>query len=416
MTHFARVSSNLKVKGAPMTGFLAVTRKSILFGGLALAIASPPGTAHAAKIHVLYAFQGGNDGASPFGAVIRKDGVRYGTTYYGGTDDLGTVFRLDGDGIESVLHSFTGGSDGASPQTGLIADATGNLYGTTSAAGAGNCGTVFKVTPKGDESVLYAFQCGVDGSSPTGGVVSDAAGNLYGTTYAGGTSGLGTIFKIATDGTKTVFYAFKGGSDGADPSAGLIIDKKGNLYGTTYAGGTVGLGTVFKITPNGTETMLHAFTGGSDGATPFASVTRDGSGNLYGTTYTGGGGGCNGNGCGTVFRVARNGTETVLYSFAGGTDGTGPYGGLVLDANGNLYGTTLYGGSTNCNGNGCGMIFRIAPDGTKTMLYAFSGSDGARPSANLTTDKKGHLYGTTFDGGGSGCGGSGCGVVFKVRE
>ena len=225
-----------------MSSILGITRASVLFGALVLGTATQIETAHAAKFHVLYVFQGGSDGASPFGAMIKDTKGRYGTTYYGGTNNVGTVFKLAPDGTESVLHSFVSGSDGANPQTDLIADATGNLYGTTLAGGVSGCGTVFKVKPNGSETVLYAFKCRPDGFTPNGGLVMDAAGNLYGTTYGGGAPNQGTVFKLAPDGTETILYSFQGGSDAAYPVAGLIIDKKGNLFGTTYGGGDAGLG------------------------------------------------------------------------------------------------------------------------------------------------------------------------------
>lgn len=396
-----------------MVSILSAAGRSVLFGALVLGIAAP--SAHAAKFHVLYAFQDG-DAASPFGAMIDGNKGSYGATYYGGTNNLGAVFRLTGNGKEKVLYSFAGGSDGANPQTDLITDADGNLYGTASAGGANNCGIAFKVRPNGLETVLYTFKCRPDGFTPNGGLVMDTAGNLYGTTYGGGAPNMGTVFKLAPDGTETIAYAFQGGGDAAYPNSGLIRDKKGNLFGTTYGGGTAALGTVYKISPKGKETVLYSFQGGSDGASPFASLIADASGNLYGTTWAGGGSGCNGSGCGTVFRVALDGTETVLHSFAGGSDGFGPYAGVTLDASGNLYGSTLYGGGSGCSGNGCGLVFQLAPDGSKTDLHDFTGADGSRPSANFLADTKGNLYGTTFDGGGSGCGGSGCGVVFKIKE
>ena len=396
-----------------MTDILGTTGKCILFGGLFLAIAAP---AQASKFSVLYVFQGGSDAGSPIGGLTKDGTVRYGTTYYGGTSNLGTVYKLAKDGAETVLHSFTGGSDGANPEAGLIADAKGTLYGTTYSGGTEDRGAVFKITPKGHETVLYSFcpnypNCS-DGFDPSAGLVVDAKGNLYGTTYAGGGDSLGTVFEVAPDGTETVLYSFKGGSDGADPNAAVIADAKGNFYGTTYGGGTSGLGTVFKLAPDGTETVLYSFAGGSDGAYPFASLILDAKGNLYGTTYSGGSGND-----GTVFKLARDGTETVLHSFAGGSDGTSPDSSLTEDNNGNLYGSTLYGGNTaDCSGNGCGTVFRLAPDGTKTILHAFAGSDGAQPDASFVIGKKGELFSTTYNGGNTGCGGTGCGVIFKIRE
>ena len=396
-----------------MTNILGAAGKCILFGGLFLAIAVP---AQATRFNVVYVFQGGSDAASPIGG-LNKDGRKlYGTTYYGGTNNLGTVYKLGRGGTEVVLHSFTGGSDGANPEAGLTADAKGALYGTTYSGGAKGRGTVFKITPRGHETVLYSFcpnypNCS-DGFDPSAGLVVDAKGNLYGTTYAGGADSLGTVFEVAPDGTQTVLYSFKGGNDGADPNAAVIADAKGNFYGTTYGGGTSGQGTVFELAANGTESVLYSFKGGSDGANPFASLILDANGNLYGTTYSGGN-----SSHGTVFKLAPDGTETVLYAFAGGSDGTSPDSSLTADERGNLYGTTLYGGNTaDCSGNGCGTVFKLAPDGTKTILHAFAGSDGAQPNASFVAGRRGELISTTYNGGNTGCGGTGCGVIYKIRK
>ena len=257
-----------------MSSILGVTGKSILFGALVLGVAAPTETAHAAKFHVLYVFQGGSDGVSPFGAMIKDTKGHYGTTYYGGTNNAGTVFKLARDGTESVLYSFTGGSDGANPQTDLIADAAGNLYGTASAGGASSCGTVFKIRPNGHETLLYAFKCRPDGFTPNGGLVMDSAGNLYGTTYGGGAPNQGTIFKLAPDGTETILYAFQGGSDAAYPVAGLITDKRGNLFGTTYGGGDAALGTVFKLSPTRKRDCALFLQGGQRWREPICQVDR----------------------------------------------------------------------------------------------------------------------------------------------
>jgi uncharacterized repeat protein (TIGR03803 family) len=396
-----------------MTNIPGAAGKCILMGGLFLAIAAP---AQAAKFKVVYEFQGGSDAASPIGGLNRDGTKLYGTTYYGGTSNLGTVYKPGRGGAEVVLHSFTGGSDGANPKAGLTADAKGTLFGTTYSGGAEDRGTVFRITPRGHETVLYSFcpnypNCS-DGFDPSAGLVVDASGNLTGTTYAGGADSLGTVFEVAPNGTETVLYSFKGGNDGADPNAAVIADANGNFYGTTYGGGTSGLGTVFEIAADGTESVLYSFKGGSDGANPFASLILDANGNLYGTTYSGGS-----SNHGTVFKVAPGGAETVLYAFAGGSDGTSPDSSLTADARGNLYGATLYGGNTaDCSGNGCGTVFKLAPDGAKTILHAFAGSDGAQPNASFVAGKRGELISTTYNGGNTGCGGTGCGVIFKVRK
>jgi uncharacterized repeat protein (TIGR03803 family) len=392
-----------------MSNIVGATGKCILFGGAVLAMAVP---AQAAKFHVLYQFQGGTDASGPIGGLTKAGKLLYGTTYFGGTNNLGTVYTLAKDGAESVLHSFGSGSDGADPEAGLVADAKGNLYGTTYNGGTEDRGTVFKITPKGHETVLYSFcpnypHC-TDGFNVSSSLILDSKGNLYGTTYAGGADSLGTIFEVTPDGTETVLYSFKGGDDGADPSAGLIVDASGNFYGTTYDGGASDLGTVFELAANGTESVLYSFKGGSDGENPVASLILDGQGNLYSTTYSGGS-----SDNGTVFKLAPDGTETVLYTFAGGSDGTSPDSSVAMDKKGNLYSSTLYGGNmTDCGGNGCGTTFKLAPDGTKTILHAFAGSDGAQPSGSLLAGKKGEFFGTTYNGGGS----TDSGVIYELKK
>ena len=196
------------------------------------------------------------------------------------------------------MYSFAGGIDGVWPQAGLVLDATGNLYGTTVNGGASGSGTVFKITPAGVESVVYSFAGGTDGAAPLAGLVLDASGNLYGTTSVGGASCLGTEFKITPAGVESVVHSFAGGTDGAAPQAGLVLDATGNLYGTTANGGASGNGTVFKITPAGGESVVHSFAGGTDGVWPQAGLVLDATGNLYGTTYQGGA-----SNFGTVFRI-----------------------------------------------------------------------------------------------------------------
>jgi uncharacterized repeat protein (TIGR03803 family) len=271
-------------------------------------------------------------------------------------------------------------------------------------------------------TVLYSFQIsGAGGYQPAATMISDKAGNLYGTTALGG-SGYGTVFKLAPDGTETVLYAFKGGSDGFAPAASLLMDAAGNLYGTTQEGGgtgctnNLGCGTVFKLAPDGTETMLHAFTGGSDGAYPVGSLIADKAGNLYGTALDGGMSGCNGNGCGVAFRISPAGTETVLHTFGmKANDGVNPAAGLITDKKGNLYGTTS-GGGDRCSPDGCGTVFELTKKGKENVLYSFAdGNDGAIPAAPLVFDKQGNLYGTAEFGGDTGCAlGGGCGTVFKL--
>ncbi len=298
------------------------------------------------------------------------------------------------------------------PSSGLILDDEGNLYGTT----WGN--TLYKIDNTGKFSVPYTFRASQDGSEPIGGLLRDAEGNIYGTTAGGGKSscnfgtGCGTVFKIDAAGTETVLYSFLGGADGAYPQANVIRDSAGNLYGTTTNGGNPGCrwgcGTVFKLDASGAETVLHTFTGGADGSNPTAGLTLDAAGNLYGVTAYGGYLACPaglGHGCGTVFKIAPNGTKTVLYAFTGGKDGAYPGGNLILDAAGNLYGTTGSGGDANNDGT----IFKIDSTGAETILHRFNNSGGSGPSAGVIRDSAGNLYGTTEYGGKVGSG-----TVFKL--
>src|SRR5579862_2606111 len=301
----------------------------------------------------------------------------------------------------AVLYRFRGAhfADGAAPYASLI-NVNGTLYGTTFYGGdkivKEGLGTVFSVTPSGTEKVLYSFGHGsFDPYWPMASLVN-VKGTLYDTTYAGGVYGNGTVFSVTTTGTEKVLHSFAGGADGAGAEASLV-NVKGTLYGTTSAGGANGVGTVFSVTTTGTEQVLHSFAGGSDGGRPHAALINV-SGTLYGTTNSGGGSGCGGYGCGTVFSVTTTGAEKVLYSFAGGSDGDGPQAGLI-NVSGTLYGTTVYGGA-----NGDGTVFSISTTGTEKVLYSFAGgSDGANPYAALI-NVSGTLYGTTVYGGANGDG------------
>ncbi|HEV2381402.1 MAG TPA: choice-of-anchor tandem repeat GloVer-containing protein [Terriglobia bacterium] len=391
---------------------------------------------------VLYDFPIYN-GSQPFeplsGFVADAAGNLYGTTPYGGTTDNGTVYELTAPYYSSatVLYSFKGGNDGSEPYAALIRDASGTFYGTTQGGGGlgnclGNCGTVFAVNSN-KERVLYAFTGGADGAEPTAGLVRDSAGNFYGTAAAGGIAngcggyGCGVVFKLDRTGNETVLHTFTGGADGGGPYAGLARDQAGNLYGTTEWGGSLGntcfalvtgCGVVFKLDPSGNETVLYTFTGGADGGGPGGgTLLLDATGNLYGTAQQGGNtSSCTYSfGCGVVYEVTPGGVETVLYSFSGGTDGRMPYAGLVRDGKGNLYGTTNNGGSTN-NGNGfcaevdgCGVIFRLTPAGTETVLHAFDATDGYLCEGALLYHS-GFLYGATYAGGTEGYG-----LTFKLQ-
>ena len=306
-------------------------------------------------------------------------------------------------GNETVLYSFTGtGGDGSGP-TGVVLDAQGNLYGTTNGGGAFGAGTVFKVDTSGNETVLYSFAGSPDGASPVAGVVLDAQGNLYGTTNGGGAYGAGTVFKVDTTGAETVLYSFHGAS-GTYPLGGVVLDAQGNLYGTTIGGGAYGLGTVFKVDTTGAETVLYSFTHGTDGQQPHAGVVLDAQGNLYGTTYFGGYLECPADaplGCGTVFKLDTTGQFTVLHAFGGRGDGFFPLGDLALDVQGNLYGTCFEGPADNG-----GMVFALYTSGTYTVLHIFTRTkSGIAPGGwdletGVTLGAQGNLYGTTHIGGG----------------
>jgi len=424
----------------------------LIFDGIALA-AGP-------KEVVLDRFVLHKDGNFPAAGLIQDSaGNLYGTTRLGGASGFGIVFELTPPATaadawtESILYSFQGGNDGANPTAGLVFDPAGNLYGTTSGGGgatkcSSGCGTAFQLVPPAvatdswTENVLYAFQGGNDGANPLAGLILDSEGNLYGTTSAGGRFTDGTVFQLAppttTGGTwtETLLHIFGGNPDGKQPVAGLLFDKQGNLYGTTALGGGFKSGVIFKLhhTEGGTwnELLLYTFTGASDGGNPADSLVMDKEENLYGTTPLGGTGTCtfSGSTCGTVFRLAPPATEggawteTVLYSFQGGDDGDFPVAGLVFDKVGNLFGTTVAGGSGSCTLStstvGCGTVFQLAPPAaagilwTETVLYSFLGdpNDGAQPLAGVIFGAKGGaLLGTTSLGGHRT---ANTGVVFEV--
>jgi len=397
------------------------------------------GAALAQKESVLYSFcaqYNCNDGEFPqAGLLLDQKGNLYGTTSTGGPYDecgnhggegCGLVFKLSPRGKETVLYDFCERgypcTDGATPLAGLIFDRNGYLYGTTEYGGAHGEGVVFKLTPKGKYAVLYSFcahnNC-TDGYNPAAGLVFDEKGNLYGTTRSGGAYGAGVVFRLTPEGKETVLYSFCAQSkcaDGYYPAAGLVFDQKGNLYGTAEYGGAYNGGVVFKLTPKGKYAVLHGFcaqSGCTDGEYPAAGLVFDLKGNLYGTTAGGGVSNCDGSTCGVVFKLTPKGTETVVYSFcsqSGCTDGEYPAAGLVFDLKGNLYGTTASGGERYA-----GVVFKLTPKGKETVLYSFCAqggnncTDGDAPYAGVAFDQKGNLYGTTYWGGGGGVG-----VVFKL--
>ena len=302
------------------------------------------------------------------------------------------VFKLDTSGHETVLYSFTGGADGGYPDAGVIRDSAGNLYGTTSGGGASGAGVVFKVDTSGNETVLYTFTGGADGGNPYAGVIRDPAGNLYGTTAFGGTAGQGVVFKVDTSGNETVLHTFMRGLDGDQPDlAGVILDSVGNLYGTAAFGGAGGQGVVYKLDTSGNETVLYAFPGAADGQYPYNEGVIFGSdGHLYGTTFYGGK-----KGDGVVYQLDGDGNEKVLYSFQLLTaNGFGqPTGGVIRDSAGNLYGTTFIGQADV--GYGYGVVYKVDTAGHSTVLHNFTdGADGGDPYGGVIRDSKGNLYGT----------------------
>jgi uncharacterized repeat protein (TIGR03803 family) len=406
---------------------------------LALALFIVP--AQAQTYTVLHSFKGfPHDGRTPLGGVVLDPaGNLYGTTEFGGHFGDGTVFRLAANGTETILFNFYKSQTldaGVFPQGGLVRDAAGNLYGTTERGGVESdcpfhpygtgCGTVFKVSATGHLTVLHRFHFN-DGalaiSAPA--LTLDGAGNLYGTTLGGGFPfdiGNGVVFKLAPSGKLSVLFKF--GTNGTDtgfgPYGGVVRDANGNLYGTTVNGGAAA-GVVYKLDTSNKETVLHVFNGPGDGENPMSGVIIDSAGNLYGTAQGGGSFfNCAGfAGCGFVFKLDASGTETILYDFTGGTDGGNPFGGLIRDSAGNLFGTTTFGGDLTCNApQGCGVVYKLDTAGTQTVLHAFSGgTDGAYPDDSLVLDSGGNLYGTASAGGDrTGCSANGCGVVFKIAH
>jgi uncharacterized repeat protein (TIGR03803 family) len=358
---------------------------------------------------VLYAFPGAADGQHPYngGLIFAWDGQLYGTGSYGGKSGAGVLYQLDGRGNEQVLYSFASNTaEGFGQPTGtVLRDWGGNFYGTTFIGQADTgygYGVVYKVDTAGHAKVLHNFTNGADGGNPYGGVISDWEGNLYGTAVGGGASGAGVVFKIDKSGNESVLYSFTGGADGAHPYGELVRDWKGNLYGTTNGGGASSAGAVFKIDKSGNESVLYSFTGGSDGGYPLAGVILDSKGILYGTTNGGGA-----SGAGVVFKVDTSGNETVLYSFTGGDDGGYPlWVVLARDGAGNLYGTTSGGGAS-----GAGVVFKVDTSGNETVLHSFTGGDdGGNPYVGVIFGPEGNLYGTADSGGASSAG-----VVFEIK-
>jgi len=350
------------------------------------------------------------DGDKPQDSLVQGfDGDFYGTTYYGGAHNFGTVFKITSTGTLTTLYSFcvqTGCTDGKYPGANLVQGTDGNFYGTTNYGGVYNGGEVFKITPAGTLTVLYNFcslaEC-TDGQGPYTGLIQATDGNFYGTTHSGGTYFDGTVFKITPAGVLTKLYSFcqlTGCPDGRTPTAGLVQASDGNLYGSTSVNGANGYGTIFKITTAGVLTTLYSFcaeTACTDGKLP-GGLIQAADGNLYGTA----GGGAYDQG--TVFKITTAGALTTLYSFCpltGCADGSDPRAGVIQATDGNFYGTTYLGGAHFDEGT----IFKITPAGTLTTLYSFcalSGCpDGGELNAGLVQGTDGSFYGTTYFGDGT---------------
>ena len=416
----------------------------LVVAGCSLVLVSAIPAAWGQTYTVIHNFGGGLDGAEPSaGLTIDSAGNLYGPTFEGDAG-TGTVYKLShhsGGWLLSPLYLFPGGSDGSVPYARVIFGPSGALYGTTGFGGEGpcqtyyhtGCGTVFSLQPQPhppatpltlwNEQVLYRFSGGSDGANPySGDVVFDSAGSIYGTTYNGGaqacSGGCGVVYKLTPSGgswSESVLYAFTG-LDGTHPWAGVTFDHAGNLYGTTVYGGAYNAGTIFELTPSGSgwvEHVIYSFTGGSDGGNPYAGLIFDASGNLYGAAGSGGAGGG-----GTVFELTPSGggwNSATLYSFSGATGqfAPGPVANLVLDSAGSLYGTTHADGTYYY-----GSVFKLTPSGggwNYSSLHDFTGgADGGYPRSNIVFDRSGNMYGTAAEGGTANCGQASCGVIFQI--
>jgi kumamolisin len=363
---------------------------------------------------ILHNFEDGtvfDDGGNmPGGLIEGTDGNFYGVTQGGGSQFEGTVFKITPQGVETILHNFNDGSianDGEQPTGPLVRGSDGNFYGTTQIGGASSRGTLFKITPQGVETIVYAFgSVSTDGSSPYGSLTIGTDGNFYGTTTFGGSASEGIAFKITPQGVETILHNFGDGSvanDGTQPHGGLIQASDGNFYGMTASGGSASEGTIFKMTPAGTVTILHSFEDGSitdDGFNPQGGLLQAPDGNLYGVTKLGGISG-SGTTFGTFFKITLSGTMTMVYRFGDGAtpdDALQPWDSLILGSDGNFYGTSYYGGTI-----GYGSIFEITPQGSDSILHSFNtgtpAHDGLFPEASLVLGTDGNMYGGTTSGG-----------------
>lgn len=378
-------------------------------------------TSKGATTEVIYSFAGEDDGEyTDTDIAVDRAGNLYGTSVLGGEFGGGTVWQLSpvgGGWVHTVLYSFTGGADGGEPYKGVTLDGAGNLYGTAVTGGSGSCeggcGVTYKLTKSGDtwtQRVIHAFTGGADGSGPGSRVAVDKRGNVYGMTPTGGANGLGVIYLLRPRSSGgyalRVIHTFTGASDGSSGSAGKLVLRGGRIFGAATTGGNHGSGTVFQLTPTQTGEWdfktLYSFAGAPDGVFPYGALLFDAAGNIYGTTYYGGT-----NGLGAVYKLSPTLSgewdETVIYSFQAGNDGNSSISNLVSDPAGNLYGTTSEGGL------GSGTIFELSPGPNETWIesipHSFQGSpDGAFPYAGMAGDGSGSFFGATVHGGDTGDG------------
>jgi uncharacterized repeat protein (TIGR03803 family) len=381
------------------------SQKLLLLAGVLTAWLFTPCLYGGISFTTLVSFNGTN-GANPAANLVQgPNGNFYGTAPNGGANSNGTVFEISPDGsFFTNFYNFTGGSNGAGPVGPLILGAGGNFYGTTYGGGVSNWGTIFRLSTNG-AFISLGMLSGTNGANPIVGLVQGADGSLYGAAKYGGPytnttqggNGYGTIFRLSTNGALTTPVLFAD-TNGANPAA-LVLGNDGNFYGTTAWGGNVsafklGFGTIFRLSPDGTFTNLYIFTGGAnDGGFPYANLIQGSDGNFYGTAFNGGK-----YSGGDVFRFSPDGQFTNIYSFTGGSDGAWPYSALVQGSDGNFYGTTYKYGNYSV-----GTLFEITTNGNLTPLISFSGTNGpslgANPQGSLVQGTDGNFYGTTYDGG-----------------
>ena len=427
----------LSIGGSPRNAALAI-HFLVLFPALLLLMTLTARPVEGQSFRILYKFTGGADGAFPTGGVTLLGHSLVGTTWYLGAGGHGVAYKLtniNGNWTYSIMHSFGEGSDGQSPIAPFIIGPDGALYNTTEYGGSAGVGTIFRLVPNSvvarpatlfpqwNETLLYSFQNTPDGGQPwTGKLVFDQTGNIFGTTAGGGDFGYGTVFEMTPSGdgwSEKVLYSFQGNGDGVGPTAGVLLDNEGNIYGTTEGGGTGGLGSVWRLSPSPAgwvETVLYSFQATDDAANPYAGLVSDQFGNLYGATNSGGFYGGQGRG-GAVFELSPSGggwTFAVIYYFpcSGTCFQAGPADSLTIDASGNLYGATAGDGA-----HGLGNVFkltRVNGGWSYSSLHDFRLKDGAELIGSVVLDADGTIYGTAVQGGDLSCSTFGCGVVFEI--